>query len=101
MKKIIFTIVLMLSINAATATDSTASYHLKKAAVNRGLAIASALLTAIAASQVDDKDDLPMVYLCGVVTLSFEIASISHTYKAGRALKLACGAQCVGLKFTF
>jgi hypothetical protein len=85
----------------ATATDSTASYHLKRAAVNRGCAIGSIALGAIITFTATDKDQRTIGYIMTASALCLEIASISHTYRAGRSLSIACGTQSVGIRLRF
>jgi hypothetical protein len=85
----------------ATATDSTASYHLKRAAVNRGCAIGAAAIGVIITMTATTKEELIPAYFVMGSALCFEIASISHTYRAGRSLDIACGSKSVGIRFSF
>ena len=102
MKKLIITAALSLMSYAASAqTDSTASYHLKKAATYRACAIGAGAITAIAATQITSKEEMPVIYLLAASALAFEVASISHTYRAGRSLQFSCGVASVQLRLRF
>jgi len=85
----------------ATATDSTASYHLKRAAVNRGCAIGAAAIGVLISVKATTKEEMIPAYLMIGSALCFEVASISHTYRAGRSLSIACGTQSVGIRLRF